>query len=916
MSYLDATLQYARSKAKHLEAEVKFCVDGRSFDNSPKVIQQYLDTTFDDTKAMVIALIQKYKINVCKIEQSMRFIYTVDSESMLVHERQFEDGKQLLDKKKTFKKFKITHPIYGVSRRYPVVMPYKITFATEEPSSSDASDVMKNAQQVRIRLRASFPSVIPGWQIDVTLTKVLDESFVVDPKTIAPVKEQMFPAGINPDNFIDLAPWQVADSIEVEVEYTGDVANLDQTLMAVAINKVLEDLHIDKVDTKYEYQVALWKTAQMLERQDANKFQPPNAKYGIKQLSTPVDNLTKLNWYENVKPSVLQGKYTVSDKPDGNRCLVSIRAPIFIKSEKPSVFKKRTLGSLLTYQLEQFEMIVPVPKDDKDAAENCQLVVDAEKIGNTLYVFDVLIYNSVCITDRPYRTRKSLINNICTILNTYENATKFEPKYIQEITGAEDYCAVIETTNSREKPYESDGLIFTPIDEGYSATIYKWKNPLVNNTIDFLIMKAPDNLIGIHPYAGKANMTLYILFCGIRRDHFDMFGPSLIQNYADFFGKDSCINIEFGKPYFPVQFAPADRPYAHLYWSKNADLGCKVGEFLYKPATEEWVMLRIREDRDVEVMRGTYYGNDMRIAEDNWRSYHNPLMLKEIVDPTPTLSYFNEESSGVDALRKYCSKIKYRLLRLFERAPWLIDLASGRGHLMRPCYINNIANCVFVDKDATALDALIRRKYEHKAHFIVGTDEHKSHRINMYTLTADLAKPADTTVETLRHNMIPLPPAGANVITCHFAIHYWMGTQQQVANFVELCDGLLAPKGSVVITCMDGAKVFDMLEETAKYEVDSDNKCKEEAFCIERKYPASMKLESVGQKISVKLPFSSVPYEEYLVNLTYLKKAFMSQGFKVTEQSSFIDLEHQFRIPLAANERRYIELMIYLVLTR
>lgn len=906
MAYLDATLNYTKKvHEKNLEAEVKFCIDGRSFTNSPKVIQQYIDTSTNNAREMITTIINKYKNIPSTIEESMRFIYTLSSESMMVHERYFEDSKQILGKQKTFKKFKVTHPLYGISRKYPIVLPYKITFSTEEPSDAPAVDVMKNAQIVRVRLRLSIPDIVKDWRIDITLTQELNETYARTPSLLGPIKEYMFPVGINQSNFIELAPWTKASTIELEAEYTGPTAELTPEIMAIAINKILNDLCVDNSTmTKYDYQIALWEIAKAIDRHDANKFQPPNAKYGIKQLSTSVDGLTKLTWYEKVKRGVIDGKYALSDKPDGNRCLVSIKVHIFATVTSTAVTKKRTLCNLLTYQLEQIEVDVPTMQTNG----NDSLIVDAEKVGDILYIFDVLVYNNVNVTEKSYDMRYGLISNICKVLNTYKNTIKFEPKFLVFLTSS-NYTTEIAKVNDRVKPYESDGLIFTPIEEGYNSTIYKWKNPLKDNTIDFLIMKAPETLLGINPYVGKANMTLYVLFCGINREHFDMFGPSLIQNYTEFFSSASGITIEYGRAYFPIQFSPSDKPYAHLYWSKHKDLSCKVGEFLYKTDAEEWSLLKIREDRNVEIQRGTYYGNDIRIAENNWRNYHNPLTIAEMTDPKPAI-YFNEESHGADGMRKFVSKIRYRLIKHYERSPWLIDLGAGRGHLIKPCYINHIGNVLFVDKDATALDTIIKRKYESKSHIILGLDKyHKPHRINLYTLTADLIQNSDDTIQAIRHNMIPLPPSGANIVTCFFAIHYWMESSNTISNFIDLIDGVLNEKGTVIITCMDGAKVFDLLEN--KQQLAEDN-----AFYITKKYASPSKFLNFGQKISVKLPFSEVTYDEYLVNMDYLKKSFINRGFTVVESAYFLTLEHVLKIPLSAADIQQLDLMNYIILSR
>jgi hypothetical protein len=822
VSYLSSVLQYLESiYSPEIESEIKFCIDSRAFLNSPKAIQQHLDI---DTQKVLQPLLAELG-EPASIEQSMRFINTTDSESMIIHERGFDDGKQNTNKKLTIKKYKVTHPLYGISNAYPLAIPYKITFSKEEKADNIPIDnIIKNAQQVRVRLRITY-NILPQWRIDITLTKILDATYVANPKLITPHKEKMFPQGLSTHNFKDLAPWTYADTIEIETEYTGQKCPIEQDL-AVPINFI-----IDKINNillpNHEYQIELWKCAKLLERKDIDRFQPPNAEAGLKQLSTQVVSLTKAKWAE-IKNRVMEGEFTVSDKPDGDRCLVIIPVEIFV-DDKPKA-KTDVTCKLLTYKLDKIAITVP-------GKSEYILIIDAERVETTLYVFDVLVYNNVNITRLAYLERYSLISNICKVLNMHKNPITFEPKWLKELN-KQNYKEAIRETYTREKPYGNDGLIFTPAQEQYATTIYKWKDPDLHNTIDFLIMKAPDNLIGIHPYENKANKTLYVLFSGIKRETFEMVGPNYIKHYSSFFQEGQ---IKHAK-YFPIQFAPSDDPYAHRFWSKHADMSGKIGEFLYK--NNEWVLLRFREDRMVEVKRGQYFGNDIAVAEDIWRCYTNPLTLDELLADQQIIIPNNAA----------LERMKQLFFGRFANSQWAIDMSAQHSSISS-VYVNDIQSCLFISDNPTSLDMLVKSKYDMVRNMstIIGhkqkhQHQHQHHHLAVYTQTIDLMDNWTTSIETIKQK-IPINDQGVDVIY-YSDIHRHCKSRDSIVNIITLIHELLGAKGSIILVCVDS-----------------------------RQYLIG-KIADAGQKITHQ------GVEQYAVNMDYITKAFSNRKIRLSEQGT------------------------------
>ena len=46
----------------------------------------------------------------------------------------------------------------------------------------------------------------------------------------------------------------------------------------------------------------------------------------------------------------------------------------------------------------------------------------------------------------------------------------------------------------------------------------------------------------------------------------------------------------------------------------------------------KWKLLKIRDDRQIDVNRGNYFGNDHRIAEITWHSIFWPLKLEHFLN--------------------------------------------------------------------------------------------------------------------------------------------------------------------------------------------------------------------------------------------------------------------------------------------
>ena len=112
-------------------------------------------------------------------------------------------------------------------------------------------------------------------------------------------------------------------------------------------------------------------------------------------------------------------------------------------------------------------------------------ILDVEKIGNRILVFDAYQVNGEIIKDRGLDERLERATALVkSVLKTSKDLFKLEMKPVFERDE-------LEKAIKSDFGYETDGLIFTPKDEparvGTHETMFKWK-PLEKNTVDFQVV--------------------------------------------------------------------------------------------------------------------------------------------------------------------------------------------------------------------------------------------------------------------------------------------------------------------------------------------------------------------------------------------------------------------------------------------
>ena len=754
-------------------------------------------------------------------------------------------------------------------------IPYKLTVSREkEIESCD----MKNADLVRIKIRFSFVvTEFPDWTIDLTIMRQLNKSAIGSSlKTI--VNEMLKVPGILPNTLESIFKLDEHNSVytyELEAEYHGDIqkiTNKNIFEMIEYVIKSVDDIYIG--NSQYNQFIK--------EIAEGIHFRRDLSRYTLKEILPQVDLMTKDIYCKMFPPKNLY----ITDKADGLRCV------IVIKESQLNI-----LTDTLTVQ-------------DLKIDPSIYIICDCEFINNIAYIFDVMQYSNseVEVDTLGYGDRIAYIDEIVDIINSNSVKRKIIYNDISDIDSA----------LKPDHSYDTDGLIFIEDRGSYLNTkTYKWK-PLEHNTIDFLAMKynyPSDNEI-------KEGYDLYYLFNGINSESFLSMNLRTCPEYRKLFKYTS-------KSYFPIQFSPSSCPKAYVYYhpSDAEDINNKVVELRLlsnKLDNPEWSLVKIRKDRQLDVDSSKYFGNDFRIAELTWNIFLDPLTIDELKNGCNKSYFLENKATMYFAQVNVLSFIKEQRIKTFANSKWVIDACSGRGADLGKFLNSNISNLVCIDQDQSALAELVRRKYSfmkiRKTNKRTDTPNWaKKHGTAVYVIVADYGNKK----QVLQKTKTIIPKDGVDHITCNFALHYFMGTQDSVNNFILLCKSLLKKGGSISLSFMIGEKVFDILKEVDIGETIDTYDHQVIKNSIKKLYKES-EIIPFGQKIGVLLPFSKGEYyEEYLVNTQELINAFELHGFKcgpvIAVKNSIPQFKHErpnIYNQLTNDDKWYLDLFGELIITK
>lgn len=748
----------------------------------------------------------------------------------------------------------------------------------------------------------------PDWVIYLDIVKSLNQqsdfhNLLKVYKNSLLKKYENFPDDVNIHEF---------DYIRVRAEFVGEQHILSKKNIYTVFKHISSSFQIN-ASQHNQYQEMIFYIANIVYHKNPIMIQQFQRKSGFKRLVNNVIELNRSTYFSTISPNI--DSFYVTDKIDGRRCL------IMILSKGSSIHVYIIADNLYTVRQYTIENI--------DINEYSVTILDAEMIYSgslkdstvldlnvlDLYVFDVLMFHNKNMTSSAFETRYLSFEKVNTILHSLNLGVVKDFVKLEKDTYKDQLRIFYENCKKNEK-YEIDGLIFTPtshlpiktmrrgtktipINTNYSNMIcYKWK-PIDKLSIDFFIAEVPIDIRKkpeYHALDKEPKKNMYILCSGIDIRTFQQLKFQLCPYYKDI------IPIKYHTlQYFPIQFSPDDHPYAYIYFSNTKDLHNKVGEFLYKK--NNWELIRIRDDRDVEIERGEYYGNALRYSELIWQTIQYPLSFDQLLEDS-NAAYFAKTSEDMYVNQRYFNSfVKSEMLRLVihpmkhktSSTEWLMDLACGKGQDLGRVVKIGFKNVVMFDKDMDAIYQLLERKYNldinstHRKGIHLKSKK-ESITAKIYVHQMDLSESYKKNIDKI--NQLSIPKGTMDVIICNFAIHYFMEKEDDISNLLLFMSHFLKPDGRFMFTCFDGHKLFDLLKDQTEYDWKENGILK---YSIQKRYQSNI-LTDLSQKIGVILPFTNKEYyEEYLVNLSFLQSILEKLGFQKEISASFGSLLHKFK---------------------
>jgi len=483
---------------------------------------------------------------------------------------------------------------------------------------------------------------------------------------------------------------------------------------------------------------------------------------GPSSISLELPNISPIN-QDAMFPNI-NFPYTVTEKADGIRKLLYIgsRGLMWLIDVNMNV---QFTGTKITNE-EYYDSLLDgehVLHDkngmfiDTYLAFDCYFVNGEDYRGYPLLKIENLSYDNPDMDKNKFRynTMRKLLKS-CVIQGVTPSKASFKVKaktfYTNEKGSIFTQCKFIldGIADGTMFEYETDGLIFTPIDKSVGSDILgewlaptkktwkwvmKWKPPEFN-TIDFLVTtkktaNGQDFIGNIFENGSDLSENRQItqyktleLRCGYsERDH-GYINPcqEIIEDRLPRYG-----DRDDSRTYKPVKFQPIDPTPTFDAWKCNIKLEVEfegkymttennlesfedetIVEFKYdasKPKYWQWTPIRVRYDKTADYKKGLpNYGNAFHVAQSVWRSIHNPITVEmlstgknipsEIVDED--VYYNTRDTTITKSLRNFHNLyVKKKLINgASVRGGTIIDFAVGKAGDL-PKWISSKQSFVF-----------------------------------------------------------------------------------------------------------------------------------------------------------------------------------------------------------------------------
>ncbi len=813
---------------------------------------------------------------------------------------------------------------------------YSIVFNIKEEQridadTEDALQIMSSFKKpgdktFRLKKRFSFFSDDELFRLDMTIVKMSSaSSFALSDLLEAPVR------------------------YEVEVEYLGNKKSGE------AQKKKLTDVDIYKRFLEFVGMCLLaideddYLLSNLEKTAIADKYLALADKcFKVKRFIGPMPvTLERKNMYPvNLGFDTILKNYTVTDKADGERCL------LYISDDHKAYLINNRLN-------------VRFMGCTSRAYSNT--VLDGEYITRTsintnmkmFAIFDAYIVNGSSVADLPLLvdndkkgqgSRLGIANQVVGAgFHGDDGSFKVVMKrFYSNENLLEDAAKLI---LEADLPYHVDGLIFTPKSLAVGAVleggksrfdrtwnmVYKWKPPS-ENTIDFLCKieknEFGQDIITQNDKGDKQKMVS--LYVGYQKKYTERISP---LKYLE-----GTLTLSSLNEYYPELFVPTDAIYKNISQvalnvfdgghikCKNGDvvLHNSVVEFSYEIEKKTWRPNRVRSDKTM--------GNDYQTAINIWRSIHNPVtqeMVKGVIKVVPSdadeidddMYYDRQYDRNMSATKPMIDfhndyvKNKTLISRFKGKAKSIFDLACGKGNDFYKYLRNDIRTIVGVDKSEDnimngrdgAFQRLMTEAKKDRGQSLIKANDlilalpmDMSIEINATTISAmnidnDTKEVISVLWDHKQSTNPKLKPYQGlvskrfDLVACQFAVHYFFETQETLKALIDNIDSVIAPGGYLMGSCLDGNVVDNAFTSASigKGERISGEKAGRTIWSLTKQYDSfdvTTPANNIGKRIDVYMETINKQISEYLVDFRLLENELAKRGIRLLNKEEMASL--------------------------
>ena len=500
-------------------------------------------------------------------------------------------------------------------------------------------------------------------------------------------------------------------------------------------------------------------------------------------------------------------------------------------------------------------------------------------------------------------------------------------------------------------PYELDGVIYTPLDQKYTAIkkdqrlpIFKYKPPHLNSIDVYLVFPRNEETGGyleIYDNTEQNNVkgTVY------RVANFYVGSISGNKEVPIPFMRDENNFIA----YFPIinnqvrdiqKDIVNDKTVVEIIYNNNPEI----------PHQYRWNILRTRWDKTQSVRKfNKKYGNFNTVAVNTWMSMREAVTFNEIkilsepdsyekqmnilklrIDNTIITTnrqqdaYYQKTSNLVRPMREFHNFIKSVLIynycspKRFNRNTnttklTVLDIGGGRGGDILKFYHPRVSNYVGIEVDFENINApfpngAIARYNKFKQRYPYFPKMTFIHADAGLPLKGDIQKRSLGNMKLENKELIDKTFSKKeqfDVLSCQFAVHYLFEDDKKLDNFCNNINDNLKKGGYFIFTLFDGDKLLKLLSDKltfTSYYTDEEGK-REKLFEIIRKFPIEEKeFNKTGLSVDVLMTWINDNHlTEYLVTPSYLIKTMKKKCNAVLIESDGFDNFHKLNKPWFEN---------------